>query len=164
VAKLGENIKRDKAYSRRTIAALEKLSEVLPQKKRQDLGNYISEYKRIAAGLDQVQNNSLKREWMKRTLNNLKREIEKNFSYNVGEIKTNLIKRNREIIASGKVSPSSETSPARTKRYRYVAGRNSRVFYRVMCIYVSKISREDRVYFETKKEARESGRTFYRCR
>lgn len=164
VAKLGENIKRDKAYSRRTITELEKLSEVLPKKKRKDLENYISKYKQIAGDLEQGRNNSLKRKWMKRTLNGLKREIEKNFSYKVVEIKANLIKRNKKIIASGEISPSSETPPAHTKHYRYVAARNSRIFYRVMCIYASKISKKDRVYFETKKEARESGRRFYRCR
>ncbi len=163
VAKLGENIKRDKAYSRRTIAALEKLSEVLPKEKRQDLGNYISKYRQIAGDLEQVRSNSLKREWVKRTLNDLKKAIEKKFSYNVVEVRTNLIKRNKEIIASGKVSPSSETPPAQTKHYRYVADKNSRVFHRLMCIYVSKISKKDRVYFETKKEARESGRRLHRC-
>jgi len=102
---------------------------------------------------------------MKRTLNNLKREIEKKFSYKVVEVKTGLMERDKEIIGLEKVPRLAGAPPVGGKKYRYVADRNSRIFHKVMCIYVSKIKEEDRVYFETKKEARQSGRRIHRhCR
>lgn len=165
VAKLGENIKRDRAYSQRAIVALEKLLEVLPEEKKQDLGDYIAQYRQIASSLGQGLRKARERKRVKRTLNNLKREIKKKFSYKVVEVRADLIKREKEIIESGKVTRLSGAPPTRGKRYRYVADRNSRTFHRVMCIYVSKIKEENRVYFETKKEARKSSRRLHRgCR
>ncbi|MCK4325523.1 hypothetical protein KAW55_07460, partial [bacterium] len=85
------------------------------------------------------------------------KDIEREFSYKAVEIKNSLIKK-KEVIDS-KIRRLGK-SPAEVKKgkYRYVADRKSKVFHRIMCIYVSKIREEDRVYFETKKEARKSGR------
>jgi len=164
VAGLGENVKRDRAYSQRTISALEQLSQVLPREKKQDLESYLVQYRQVAGVLERGLRKAWKRKQIKRTLNNLRKEIEKKFSYKVVEVRDDLIKRDREIVDSEKVPHLAGTPPARGKRYRYVADKNSRTFHRVMCIYASKIKKENRVYFETKKEARKSGRRFHRHR
>lgn len=165
-AKLGENVKRDRAYSQRTIAALEKLSEVLPEEKKQGLGNYIAQYKQISRRLERGLRKTRERERVKRTLNNLKREIRKKFSYEVVEVRADLLKREKEIRGPGQQVPRlAGAPPAGGKKYRYVADSHSRIFHKVRCIYVSKIKEDNRVYFETKKEARKSGRRLHRhCR
>ena len=163
-AKLGENVKRDQAYLQRAIDVLEKLSRVLSEEKKQDLETYIAQYKQIAGSLKQGLRKSWERKRVQRTLDNLKREVEKKFSYKVVEVKTDLIRRDKEIMDSGKVPRWAGVPPARGKRYRYVADRNSRTFHKVMCIYVSKIKEENRIYFETKKEAGKSGRRLHHHR
>lgn len=156
-SKLGENIKRDKAYCQRTIITLEKSQEMLNEQKKAALQTYIDKYKEIAGRLEKGRMSRLKIKRLKRTLDNLKREIEQKFSYKIVEIKHNLISKketiDRKISRWGRVSP-----PAKKGKYRYVADRKSKTYHRIMCIYVSKIREENRVYFETKKEAGKSGR------
>lgn len=164
VAELGENIKRDRAYSQRARASLEKLSEVLSEEKKQDLQTYIAKYRQISGILEQGLRTRLKKKRMQQTLNNLEREIEKKFSYKVVEVRADLVKREKEIVGSGKTSRLAGSPPAGGKRYRYVADRNSKTFHKIMCIYASRIKKENRVYFETKKEARKSGRRLHRHR
>ncbi len=156
-SKLGENVKRDKAYCQRTIATLEKLQEVLNEEKKTAIQTYIDKYKEMAKHLEKGRMSRLKMRRLKRSLNSLKREIEQEFSYRVVEIKHNLVKK-KEAIDSKIRRLGKSPPPAKRGKYRYVADRKSKVFHRIMCIYVSKIREEDRVYFETRKEAKKSGR------
>lgn len=101
VARLGENVKRDRAYSQRVVASLEKMLEVLSPEKKQDLQIYIAQYRQVAGGLGRGLRRARDRKRVKRALDNLQRGIEKKFSYRVVEVRADLIGREKEIIESG---------------------------------------------------------------
>ena len=94
---------------------------------------------------------------LKKTLDSLKREIKQKFSYKVVEIKHSLIEK-KEAIETKIRRLGKPPAPAKRGKYRYIAARKSKVFHRSLCIYVSKIREENRVYFEIRKEAKKSGR------